>query len=54
MPPPWEPNVPRVQDSDASPLQRRSPGLTRKGRGQCKEFYPADQREEGGTRVSDT
>lgn len=51
---PWEPNVRSVQNSDANPLQRRSPGLPRKGRGQSKEFYPADQSEEGGTRGSDT
>ena len=43
----------RVQNSDASPLQRRSSGLTRKGRGQRKEFYAADRREQGGALGSD-
>ena len=43
----------RVQNSGANPLQRRSSGLTRKGRGQRKEFYAADQREQGGALGSD-
>lgn len=43
----------RVQNSDGSPLQRRPSGRTRKGRSQCKEFYAADQREQGGALGSD-